>query len=74
MARVSRAALANLFATMIPSGRLTTKGSCARNLHRLNAVILFTKLVFANLLKDPKVQLKDAIYSAYEGSLAPIHT
>lgn len=58
----------------VKAGRATAKGSCARNLHRLMLVITFVRLMLSNLLENPGMQLKDALWAAYKGSLHPIHT
>ncbi|GLC37363.1 hypothetical protein PLESTB_001595300 [Pleodorina starrii] len=58
----------------IRANRATNKGSCARNLHRLMLVITFVRLMLSNLLENPSMQLKDALWNAYQGSLSPIHT
>ncbi|KAG2439939.1 hypothetical protein HXX76_004058 [Chlamydomonas incerta] len=58
----------------VRAGRATTKGSCARNLHRLMLVITFVRLLLQQLLDNPNTQLKDALWVAYKGSLHPIHT
>ncbi|PNW84401.1 hypothetical protein CHLRE_03g144204v5 [Chlamydomonas reinhardtii] len=58
----------------VRAGRATTKGSCARNLHRLMLVITFVRLLLQQLLDSPSTQLKDALWVAYKGSLHPIHT
>ncbi|KXZ44720.1 hypothetical protein GPECTOR_63g46 [Gonium pectorale] len=58
----------------IRANRATNKGSCARNLHRLMLVITFVRLMLENLLNNPSMQLKDALWNAYQGSLHPIHT
>lgn len=48
------------------AGRATTKGSCARNLHRLMLVITFVRLLLQQLLDSPSTQLKDALWVAYK--------
>ncbi|EFJ48912.1 hypothetical protein VOLCADRAFT_90666 [Volvox carteri f. nagariensis] len=58
----------------ISANRATLKGSCARNLHRLMLVITFVRLMLSNLMENPGMQLKDALWNAYQGSLSPIHT
>ena len=58
----------------VMANRATQKGSCARNLHRLMLVITFVRLMLSNLLDNPTMQLKDALWNAYQGSLSPIHT
>mmetsp|Transcript_16559 Transcript_16559/g.35834 ORF Transcript_16559/g.35834 Transcript_16559/m.35834 type:complete len:229 (+) Transcript_16559:101-787(+) len=55
------------------AGTVTTKNSCARNLHRLTSVIAFTKLLLEKLTEAPSVTVKDAGSFAYEKALAPIH-
>lgn len=44
---------------------MTTKGSTARNLHRLVSAVDFIKILMANLAKDPKMTLHNACYDAY---------
>ncbi|GFR42075.1 hypothetical protein Agub_g2896 [Astrephomene gubernaculifera] len=58
----------------VKANKATVKGSCARNLHRLMLVITFVRLMLSNLLDNPTMQLKDALWAAYQGSLHPIHT
>ncbi|GIL77036.1 hypothetical protein Vretimale_3239 [Volvox reticuliferus] len=66
--------LREVVAADIAANRATLKGSCARNLHRLMLVITFVRLMLSNLLENPSMQLKDALWNAYQGSLSPIHT
>ncbi|GLI59613.1 hypothetical protein VaNZ11_001545 [Volvox africanus] len=66
--------LREVVAADIEANRATHKGSCARNLHRLMLVITFVRLMLSNLLENPSMQLKDALWNAYQGSLGPIHT
>ena len=40
------------------AGTLTQKNSCARNLHRLNAVLTFMRLLLARLITDSQVSIK----------------
>ncbi len=56
------------------SGKAMVKNSCARNLHRLMLVVSFVRQMLQQLLDNPRMQLKDAFYKAYMGSLASIHT
>mmetsp|Transcript_11756 Transcript_11756/g.35265 ORF Transcript_11756/g.35265 Transcript_11756/m.35265 type:complete len:215 (-) Transcript_11756:489-1133(-) len=53
---------------------VTTKGSTARNLHRLVSAVDFIKILMANLAKDPKMTLHNACYDAYNRTMANIHT
>ena len=55
------------------SGTVTTKNSPARNLHRLNSVLTFMRILLDKLCKDQTTTPKDAATIAYQEALAPIH-
>ncbi|GAX75706.1 hypothetical protein CEUSTIGMA_g3149.t1 [Chlamydomonas eustigma] len=55
------------------AGVVTKKNSCGRNLHRLNAVLTFMRLLLFKLLEDANISIKDAASFAYQQALSPIH-
>ncbi|KAG2495365.1 hypothetical protein HYH03_006633 [Edaphochlamys debaryana] len=56
--------LTAVVAADVKANTATSKGSCARNLHRLMLVITFVRLMLSNLLDNPSMQLKDALWMA----------
>ena len=55
------------------SGTVTVKNSPARNLHRLNSVLIFMRILLDKLCQDTTTTPKDAATVAYQEALAPIH-
>ena len=55
------------------AGTVTTKGSLARNLHRLRTVIVFMEKIMMNLHADVATTLSTAVSGAYADTLAAYH-
>lgn len=55
-------------------GTLTVKNSPARNLHRLVSAVDFIRVLLEDLSAEPPVTLHTACSSAYQKTLAGIHT
>jgi hypothetical protein len=46
--------------------QITEKDSCARNLHRLTAVVTFMRVLLENFTRGPEVTVKEAATDAYQ--------
>jgi hypothetical protein len=55
------------------SGTVAVKNSPARNLHRLNSVLAFMRILLEKVSQDTITSPKDAATAAYQEALAPIH-
>lgn len=55
------------------TGTVAVKNSPARNLHRLNSVLTFMRILLEKLHQDTTTSPKDAATAAYQEALAPIH-
>lgn len=56
------------------AGKVTTKNSCARNLHRLMSALDFVTILLEKLVDNPTVTVGAATSAAYDATLAEIHT
>jgi hypothetical protein len=72
-AAANHATLKQLVEADKAAGVVTKKNSCGRNLHRLNAVLCFMRLLLSKLLEDVNISIKDAASFAYDQALSPIH-
>ena len=59
--------------SFVQAGTVTTKGSLARNAHRLRTVIVFMEKIMLNLHADKATTLSTAVSGAYADTLAAYH-
>jgi len=63
-----------MVAADVAAGVAATRGSSARNLHRVGLALSFLADLLARLAADPGLPLRAAAGAAYAGSLATCHT
>lgn len=66
--------LASMVSADVAAGVAATRGSAARNLHRVGLALSFLADLLARLAADPALALRAAAGAAYAGSLATCHT